>query len=70
MLDSLLTVWCVGWQNVTYNTTSQEDTMSNTDHARKTRNAGRDNFGRRQPRPAPRRQGTRVGVLAAVRREG
>lgn len=51
--------WC--------HTDERNNVMSKTDHARPTRH---DNFGRRQPRPAPRRQGTRHGVIAAARKEG
>lgn len=34
------------------------------------REAEAERFGRRQPRPRPRRTGTRQGVLAAAMREG
>jgi len=34
-----------------------------------TRIAADERFGRRQPRPAPRRQGTRAAVIAAASKE-
>lgn len=57
------------------NTITKGTTMSKTDHRRPRKVKGytvtaAEAYGKRQPRPAPRRTGTRQAAVAAAVREG